>query len=280
MASAVPLIRVSLGLHPKLFHEFQPMGGVAPRTVDPPVPPVAVPVPPPVAEPPRPATSPPLSVAPASRPPVPAPPEPVEPPAPPPVPLPAVPPLGAAPPVLVEPPLAVVPPEPPDLPPVAFPPVEVAPPVDVFPPELVAPPDPDVPPLAWPPPDPPFEGPEPDDPEQPAHTGAKATTTDSSATFTGTTPWFGDRWAIAHTGVWLARMIASIELSLRRYFRAKKGDPVRGRFSTTICRENRLLAYGAAQQYTSATFVMTPVLASSESPLRTDQSVWPLGRCP
>ena len=27
--SATPLIRLSLGLHPKVFHEFQPMGGVA-----------------------------------------------------------------------------------------------------------------------------------------------------------------------------------------------------------------------------------------------------------
>src|SRR6266540_1317770 len=57
MASAVLLIRVSLGLQPKLFHEFQPMGGVAPRIVDPPVPPVAVPVPPPVADPPVPVAA-------------------------------------------------------------------------------------------------------------------------------------------------------------------------------------------------------------------------------
>src|ERR1019366_6520446 len=95
-ASAVLLMTVSFSLsQPKLFHEFQPMGGVAPTMVDPPVPPVAAPVPPPVAEPPKPATSPP-PVAPASRPPAPRVPTP---PAPPPVPVPVAPPLGAAPPV-------------------------------------------------------------------------------------------------------------------------------------------------------------------------------------
>ena len=29
MTSAICLIRVSLMLHPKVFHEFQPIGGVA-----------------------------------------------------------------------------------------------------------------------------------------------------------------------------------------------------------------------------------------------------------
>src|SRR5450631_1793799 len=183
-ASAVLLMTVSFSLsHPKLFHEFQPMGGVAPTMVDPPVPPVAAPVPPPVAEPPVPVAASPPPVAPASRPP--APPVPT-PPAPPPVPVPVAPLLGAAPPVLVEPPVVATPPEPPVLPPVAFPPVEVVPPLAMLPPELVtAPPEPDVPPLAWPPPEPPFDGLGPEDPEQPPHTGARATTTDSSATFMG-----------------------------------------------------------------------------------------------
>ena len=42
MASAMPLTSVSLGLHPKVFHEFQPIGGVAPTACEPapPAPPV------------------------------------------------------------------------------------------------------------------------------------------------------------------------------------------------------------------------------------------------
>src|SRR3954466_15856270 len=48
--SATPLTRDSLGLHPKVFHEFQPMGGVAATAGAPALPPVPPPVP--VAPPP------------------------------------------------------------------------------------------------------------------------------------------------------------------------------------------------------------------------------------
>src|SRR6185312_17187983 len=47
--SAICLMSVSFMLHWNVFHEFQPIGGVAPR---PPLPPAAPPLPPPAPEPP------------------------------------------------------------------------------------------------------------------------------------------------------------------------------------------------------------------------------------
>src|SRR5438045_7113773 len=70
IASATPLIRDSLGLQPKLFHEFQPMGGVAPTTALPvPPPPPVAPLAPPAGAPPLPpACAPPFPPAPAAPP--------------------------------------------------------------------------------------------------------------------------------------------------------------------------------------------------------------------
>ena len=157
MASATPLSSVSLGLHPKLFQEFQPMGGVAPTIVEPPVPPAPpvevppAPVVPPVRAPPTPVV-PPVAVPPVTvlplppwtdRPPVAAPVEPPvgDPPAPDLPPIGAVPPeagmlppLEGLPPLAGDPPLARVPPV------AAMPPVATIPPVALWPPAAVVPP--------------------------------------------------------------------------------------------------------------------------------------------
>src|SRR5450759_3711753 len=65
IASAIALISESLGLQLKVFHEFQPMGGVAASTVEPPVPPAPpVPVLPPLPPAPPAPAAPPVPVAP------------------------------------------------------------------------------------------------------------------------------------------------------------------------------------------------------------------------
>ena len=135
--SATPLIRVSLGLHPKVFHEFQPMGGVAPTTCEPALPPA----PPVDTAPPAPRPAWPLP---------PPPPVPVDPPVAgrPPDPEPPAPPVPICPPVAGLPPVAATPPVPelaPPVPVVAPPrPVDVCPPLP--PPVAVVPPEP----LFWP----------------------------------------------------------------------------------------------------------------------------------
>src|SRR6185312_13458203 len=112
--SAICLMSVSFKLHWNVFHEFHPIGGVAPRMPALPAAPAVPPVPP-VAAPPVPV-APPFPLAP---------------------PVPFVPPV---PPVLPEwPPVTALPP-PPWLPPVPrLPPSPVDPPDALFPPEPVLP---------------------------------------------------------------------------------------------------------------------------------------------
>src|ERR1035438_4014935 len=109
-ASATAFINVSFMLHSKVFHEFQPMGGVAANTAAAPPEPAAASDPATPLE----LAAPPEPVAPLDpvTPPEPLPPAPVEPP------VPFAPPGATAPPVPTAPPLAPPAPIAPDSPPV------------------------------------------------------------------------------------------------------------------------------------------------------------------